>query len=427
MFPPVRNGPASSASYERARAEVSARLRERRSEIESAVLTRVFALSDDGEPLELSSLDPEYLQGLRAAASAAVQFALEVIERGEDQAPPPPPLLLAQARLAARHGVALHTILRRYSAGFLVFSDFLVAEAGASGMRGAFLQRLLRAQAVLDRVLAAVSEEYAREQAQQPSSSKERLAERVERLLAGELLDTSSLGYELACTHLAAIATGQGVQEALRSLARAFQCRLLVVERPEGALWAWLGSREPLEMCELHRYAGESWPGGAKVAIGEPGAGLEGWRLSHRQARAALAVAQRSPEPFVRYADVALLAAVLSDELLASTLRRLYLRPLEAERDGGEVLRETLRAYFEAGRNVSAAAGVLGIKRHTVTGRLRAAEEWIGCPLESWGAELEVTLRLSQLQPAPGRGQAGPHAPVQGPSWPTERLLQGRD
>ena len=42
----------------------------------------------------------------------------------------------------------------------------------------------------------------------------------------------------------------------------------------------------------------------------------------------------RGPEPFVRYVDVALLAAVLQDDLLATSLRKLYLEPLEAERDG---------------------------------------------------------------------------------------------
>jgi DNA-binding PucR family transcriptional regulator len=88
---------------------------------------------------------------------------------------------------------------------------------------------------------------------------------------------------------------------------------------------------------------------------------------------------------------------VLQDELLATTLRRLYLEPLQAERDGGEVAIETLRAYFAAGRNVSSAAAVLGVKRHTVTSRVRAIEEKIGRSLDTCTAEVEVTLRLQQL------------------------------
>ncbi len=393
----VAQGSRRGASYEQARAELTERLRDRRDEIEQAVLTRTFAVTDTGQPVDLDSLDPEYLEGLRTAIGAALDYGLEVVERGEERAPSPPPVLLAQARLAARYGIGLDTVLRRYSAGYVLLSDYLVEEAERQGMRGAYLKRVLRARSALDRLLAAVSEEYSREVQERPGSNEERRTERVERLLAGELLDTSELAYELECTHLAVIACGEDVEEALRDLASTFGSRLLTVRRPEGNLWAWLGSREPLEMCALHRYAKESWPKGVKVAIGEQGLGLAGWRLSHRQAKAALPVAMRSPEPFVRYVDVALLAAVSQDQLLASTLRRLYLEPLRTERDGGEVAIETLRAYFDAGRNVSSAAAALGVKRHTITNRLRTIEERLGRRLSECAVEIEVALSLEQL------------------------------
>jgi hypothetical protein len=389
----------SNSSFERSRAELSARLRSRRPEIEQAVLTRAFSVTNAGEPVDPDTLDPTYLEGLRTAISAAVDYGMEIIERGEERAPSPPPVLLAQARLAARYGIGLDTVLRRYSAGYVLLTDYLVEEAENQGLRGVELQRLLRARAALDHLLAVVSEEYSREVQERPGTTEERRAERVERLLAGELLDTSELAYEFECTHLAVIAWGEGTQEALKDLATAFGSRLLTVPRSEEALWAWLGSREPLEMCALHRYASESWPEGVKVAIGEQGLGLAGWRLSHRQAKAALPVAMRSPEPFVRYVDVALLAVVLQDELLATTLRRLYLEPLQAERDGGEVAIETLRAYFAAGRNVSSAAVGLGVSRQAVGSRLRVVEDRLGRQLDTCAAELEVALRLTRLGP----------------------------
>ncbi|HEY8082608.1 MAG TPA: helix-turn-helix domain-containing protein [Solirubrobacterales bacterium] len=373
-------------------------MRARRAEIEQAVLTRAFAVSDTNEPVDLGSLDPEYLQGLRTAISAAVDYGLAVIESGEQRAPSPPPVLLAQARLAARFNIGLDTVLRRYAAGYILLLDFLIEEAEPSGLRGAALKRLMRAQAALDRLLAAVSEEYAREERERASSSEQRRAERIERLLAGELLDTSGLAYEFECTHLGAIASGEGAEEALRDLASTFGCRLLTVRGGEGTVWAWFGSRQAHNMCDLHRYAQEAWPKGVKVAIGEQGEGLAGWRLSHRQARAALPIALRSSEPFVRYVDVALLAAVLQDDLLATSLRKAYLAPLENERDGGEVARETLRAYFAAESNVSSAAAALGVKRHTVTNRLRAIEERLGRSLSTCSPELEAALRLEQLE-----------------------------
>jgi hypothetical protein len=401
MFLTAAQG-SRGVSFERARAELSSRLKERREEIEQAVLTRTFAVSASPEPQEA-----DYLEGLRSAVSAAVDYGLQVIEVGEERAPPLPPTLFAQTRLAARYGIGLDTVLRRYSAGYVLLSDFLVEEAERSGLRGSDLQRLLRSQGALDRLLAAVSEEYAREQRKRLTTSKERRAERIERLLAGERLDTSDLGYDLGGHHLGLVGTGTGAEQALKSLAGALDCRLLTVCRGEGMLWAWLGRRRGLEMEELERRLKADWPKGGTLALGEPGEDLSGWRLTHQQAKAALPIALRGSEPIVHYADVALLTAVLKDELLSTSLRKLYLEPLEDERDGGEVLKETLRAYFGAECNVSSAATILGVQRHTVTNRLRVVEERVGRGLSIWATEIAILLRLEALG-----GPPAPYKPV---------------
>jgi hypothetical protein len=379
-------------SFEQTRAELSTSLAARRAEIEQAVLSRVYAVADPSD-----SQDPEYIEGVRTASSAALDYALAVIELGEERSPPLPHVLLAQARLAARNGVGLDTVMRRYSAGYVLLSDFLVEEAERSGMRGSDLQRLLRSQGSLDRLLAAIGEEYAREEGERPGSRDDRRAERIERLLAGELLDTSGLGYDFEGSHLGLIAKGSGAEKALRDLAADLDRRLLAVRREEDTVWAWLGSRRAIEMEELQRHLSATWPVQVALAIGEPGEGLSAWHLTHHQARAALPIALYSPQAFTRYADVALLAAILEDDLLATSLRRLYLEPLEVDRDGGATLRETLCAYFAAGCNVSSAAAMLGIKRHTVTNRLRAIEEMLGRPLGTCATEIEAALRFEQL------------------------------
>jgi hypothetical protein len=388
-------------SLEKPRIELSSRLRARRPEIDQAVLTRILAVSDLNGSVDLDSLDPEYLEGLRAATTAAVDYGLTVLAHGEERAPSPPPVLLAQARLAARYGVGLDTVLRRYSAGFVLLTDFLVEEAERSGLRGPALRRLLRSQAALDRLLASVSEEYNREKSEHRGSSEQRRTERIKRLLAGELLDTSELAYDFEGFHLGAIGTGPGVGNAFRELAVALDCRLLTACRGEDTLWAWLGNRQALDPEDLRRQVSVNWPPQGTLAIGEPGEGLSGWRLTHHQARAALPVALRGPEPAVRYADVALLASTLQDDLLATSLRQVYLEPLEAERDGGEVAKETLRAYFAAERNVSSAAAALGVNRNTVANRLRAIEATFGRPLVSCGPELEAALSLAELDVLP--------------------------
>jgi DNA-binding PucR family transcriptional regulator len=53
-----------------------------------------------------------------------------------------------------------------------------------------------------------------------------------------------------------------------------------------------------------------------------------------------------------------------------------------------------LRAYFEAGRNVSATAAAPGVDRRTVRNRLAAIEELLGGPLNGSAADMEIALRL---------------------------------
>jgi DNA-binding PucR family transcriptional regulator len=105
-------------------------------------------------------------------------------------------------------------------------------------------------------------------------------------------------------------------------------------------------------------------------------------------------IAERRGQAVVRYADVALLASILRDDLLATSLRQLYLEPLARVKDGGKVGRETLRAYFATERNISSTAAALGVDRRTVTNRIRAVEELFGRPLRDFATELETALLL---------------------------------
>jgi PucR C-terminal helix-turn-helix domain/GGDEF-like domain len=242
-----------------------------------------------------------------------------------------------------------------------------------------------------------VSEEHGRDGGDCLEGTEQRRAERVQRLLAGERLDTAELSYGLEGFHLGLVATGAGAEDAVRGLAESLDHRLLLIRRDEGGVWAWLGGRRLPEPDRVHAHLDSDWPAGAAAAIGEPGQGPGGWRLSHRQAQAALPIALRGSERLVRYADVALLATMLQDDLLATSLRQLYLSPLECQHDGGEVLRGTLRAYFAAERNVSSTAAALGVNRKTVTSRLRAIESMIGSSFASHAAEVEAALRLEEL------------------------------
>lgn len=379
---------------EEARAALLVRLQARRAEIEQAALTRVHAISTSSEVT-----DPAYADGLRAAVSTALDYGFAAIEQGERRAPSFPPLLLAQARLAARNGVDLHTVLRRYFAGYSLLGDFLIEEADRSdAMDGSELKRLLRTQAVLfDRLIAAVSDEHSREADSRWRTIEQRRVERVERLLGGELLDTSDLAYEFDLLHIGLVATGAAAAETIRELGAALDCRLLLVRPDPDKVWGWLGRHRSLDTADVEQYASEQAPFDFTLAIGEPSRGIAGWRLSHYQAAAALAIPERREQSVVRYADVALLASAIRDDLLVRSLHQLYLAPLEASRGLSEMARETLRAYFDADRNISSAAALLAINRNTVAKRLLEIEKRIGRPVASCAAELEILLQLEDL------------------------------
>jgi hypothetical protein len=385
---------SSADSLRGTREELVARLRERIPEIEDALFARVRALS---EPQETE--DAELIAGLRAAVAGGLDYGLRSIEGGEDWSEPIPEAASAQARRAARHGVRLDTILRRYAAGDRMLGEFIMDEADRFPNRE--LRQVLRAQGPqVDRLMAGVATEYMRELEQLRRSPAQRLAERVQRLLAGDgSVETGDLDYELNAWHVGVIASGPDAELAARALAVGLGCQALIVPRGEGIVWAWLGRRRrPSASLDADRLAALGVPQRASLAVGEPRKGLAGWRLTHREAQAAFEVMLRRPQRLTRSSDAILLAAVLGDEALAKSLLKTYLVPLDQRGNAGTVLRETLRAYFAAGFNAATAAAALEVDRHTVQRRLRKVEETLGRLLHSCHAELEVALSLEELE-----------------------------
>jgi hypothetical protein len=351
-------------------------------------MTRVYGVSElaDGAA-------PEYAHGLREAVSAAVDYALTAIEAGEDRPLAIPAALLAQARLAARHGVGLDIVLRRYLSGFMLLNDFALQEADAAH-RGSSAHGVLRTLSVqFDRVVTAVVDEYNREAEMRQLLGPERRVERVKRLLAGELLDTADLRYEFDAWHVGVVVEADAGASLLAALAKSLDRRLLCVSPQPHTVWAWLGGQRKVRSDEVAGRIEELQNGNLRVSIGEAGRGLTGWRLTHRQARAAVAVAFEREHSVVRYADVGVLASIVNDDLLVSSLTQIYLVPLREGRGNGRSSRDTLRAYFSSGWNITATAAALGVSRQTVRSRLCAVEEKLG-PLENCGAELALALRL---------------------------------
>jgi hypothetical protein len=379
----IRKGRGSVRDHRR---ELAERLRERSGELEDAIFDRICAMEE-------SLSGHHQLQGLRGVIRPAVEHGLVAVELGEQRAPEPPPALIAHARKAAWQPVSLHALLEHYLAGYSVFQHFLLRESPS-------VDAARQAQASLDvvfhRLRRALSDEHTRELQKRNRSSDLRKLERVQGLLSGELLEAPELHYPFDGAHVSIVASGPEISSTIRRLFQPLGSQLLLVTPAPNRVWAWI-HRQEMSPTDIDKQLGADLPPHACISIGEPGEGVAGWRLTHRQALTARSFALRGDFPVVQYSEVALLASTLEDEALVCSLTRRYLEPLASARGGGTALRETLRAYFASQRQTSSAAQLLGIKRHTVASRLQTAENALNRNLNECAAELELALQLQTL------------------------------
>jgi DNA-binding PucR family transcriptional regulator len=183
----------------------------------------------------------------------------------------------------------------------------------------------------------------------------------------------------------------------LRRLEDCLGIELLLVKCGEDSVWAWLGGRGRIEAAAVERIAAGAGLEEVSLAVGEPQHGLEGWRLSHREAAGAALVARFRPGPVTRYADVAPEVTALQNPALADSLVERYLQPLDGLQIGGDDARRALRALFDSKHNVSSAAHRLGVHRSTVHRWRNCIEERLG-PLQEHQADIEIALRVEQLR-----------------------------
>jgi hypothetical protein len=349
-----------------------------------------------------ADLDAEGLAGLRLAAAEAIQAIRERIEAGDRWPDELPSGVVATIQYTAREGRSLDELLRGFAFVGTTMFEFVSENLDELSRPEEALRYLTTVRSLNeDRMMAAFAAEYDKEMTRLAEAPARRLADRIAGLLDGGQGDFADLEYRLDGWHLGLIARGPKAELACRRLAERLGCELLLLPRPEDTWWAWLGAREEISVATLRRQAPE---GAAEltIATGEPRYELDGWRATHREARAALAVALLGTSSITRYSDVALLAAALSSEVAGKALLDRYLEPLDGRRDGIE-LRRTLRAYLDAGCNAASAAAALAVDRHTVQRRLRRIEQAVGEPPASRQAEFDVALQLEQLTAAMAR------------------------
>lgn len=362
------------------------RLRENSSELEEAIFDQICAAENS------ASQSPPPMRGVRSVVQSALKHGIDSVELGQQDYPPP--AVIDHARKAAWRSVPLQTLYDRYLTGYSVFKHFLLRESDS-------VEIVQQVQGSLDvgfqQLTRAVAEEHKQAHQKRTRSSDIRRLERVEELLSGKLLEAPDLRYPLDGTHVGIVASGPEISSTIRQLFQPFGSRILLISPEPNKVWAWIVVRQDLDSSDLSKLLARDLPPELCVSIGEPASGLSGWRLTHCQAEAAFDIALNRGSTVLLYGEVAVLVALARDALLKKTLSTRYLAPLTHARDGGAVLRDTLRAYFAAGRNSRSAAAVLGVARQTVANRLRQAEDRFGQPLSECADAVDAALRLEEL------------------------------
>ena len=101
------------------------------------------------------------------------------------------------------------------------------------------------------------------------------------------------------------------------------------------------------------------------------------------------------------YEHVALAALASVDVDQAREFVAAELGPLVTDNDHFRRLSATLRVYLEENMSPSRSARRLGVHEHTITNRIRAAQELLPHPIERRVSELQVALRLIRLAQGP--------------------------
>ncbi len=351
-----------------------------------------------------------------AAVRELIAVFARTVARGDDPgALIVPEQALEHARMFVRRGVDLSLLIRTYRVGHAVMWDVwlrtLDAHVADPAARLAARDRTGDAFfRFIDTVAGRVVEEYHAERERWSQSAASRRLETVRDLLDGQPteIDAASriLGRELRGTHLAFVVwqgpehDATGAPPRLRRAAEAFAAergdgRPLLVPVGHRVLWGWCGAgRAP----RVAAPAGTAFQDGVRVAYGEPAAGVDGFRTSHRQALAARRVAVQAvtPRPETAWTDVAVLALLSADQELSREFARRELAGLHGDDPGTVRLRETLAVYLREGEHVGRTAAQLGIHVNTVANRLRQCEAAIGRPLPARRTELHAALTLRE-------------------------------
>jgi DNA-binding PucR family transcriptional regulator len=419
------DGPAVAGLVADVAAAVSHRADMVSEDVYEVVLREIPELRDDKSVLSL----------LASSVHSNVGTCLQILQHQiELSAVHAPAASLEYARRRAQRGTPLTALLRAYRLGHTCFSDWLLTElarqAGDTWLITAATLSMSRVVAgYVDQTSEEIVAAYTREREHWLRNRSAARAARVRDLLSGERVDVSAaeatLGYRLRQYHVGLVCWAGDATAAADNITRlehaisriaakvAGSGDPVFVPRDESSAWAWLplGIRDRFDAAA----AGEDGEDDLHVAFGDAARGVAGFRLTHRQALAAQAVALAAgsaPPRVVTFGEVAPVAMMLGSADLLRAWVLATLGGLAADDEHHARLRDTLLVFLQSGGSYKTTAEQLTLHKNTVQYRIRKAEESLGRPAAGNRHDIELALRASHwlgssvLQPARERSPA---------------------
>lgn len=369
-----------------------------------------------GEVPELVGPDPRLKELLSLVVAANLDnLGASIAFRIPMETPFEPPAAVEHARLLAQRGIPASSMLR----GYQVIQRSLtgpVIEAVERFIedRNELVMALQVVMAYLFTQIDGASQAAMRTHAAsrdvwlqgRGAGLSKRLDAVLDRTLSDVQVAELALNYVVSGSHVAFIAwlddpeRPLDMAEAERRVNAMRGVRdTLLVPRDERTLYGWL------------HVAGEDhideWMSGvtdledARVAFGELAAGIDGFRLSHIQARSAGAVVaasrKRAKNVTVRYRDVAAISFLVDRPAESKGWAEAILGELAGTGEERERLRETLRVFLEEGENAQSTASRLFVHRNTVKYRVDHAMAMLPGPLGARRLEIALALRYCHL------------------------------
>ncbi|WP_138974120.1 PucR family transcriptional regulator [Patulibacter medicamentivorans] len=350
---------------------------------------------------------------VQSCCSSHLQQVTDLLQTGsgaEAMVMPEPAMDLVRG--FARRKVPLETVLRKYRVGHA-----FVWDAASSALREGLYDDPERLFPTLDGVSrflfdyidrgsTAVATAYREEFEQWTRSASAVRAETAYAILEGAVHNqreaSARLGYDLEAHHVGIVVdavdpdvtTTKLLEREALSAASRLGCTVpLIVAGGPTTVWAWcglpaIGSREIVD-----RLGDARSHSGIRTAIGRPARGMEGFRVSHEEAREAARFAP-SGGSVTPYSAVELVSLLASDLDRARRFVSGRLGPLAVDEPSAAELRHTLRAFFAHGASYKHAAGALNMHHNTVYMRIRRVTSLVGPAMMDRRVELESALML---------------------------------